>query len=378
MRGQGRIYRRGPVYWIAYYHRGKQVRESTRSAREADARKLLRERLRTAGTPQFVGPQAERVTFATLAELYLGDYRLNGKRSLRDAERNVRHLAGVFDGDRALDITADRIARYTAARVEAGVTPATVNRELAALRRMFSLAVRGGLLATRPHIALLAERNVREGFLEPADFAAVAAHLPAYLADAATFAYLSAWRKGELRTLTWADVDLRAGLIRLRSAYSKNERPRTLVLRGELLAVIERRAAARRLDCPHVFHRDGRPLGNVRKAWALACRAAGVEGRLFHDLRRSGVRNLIRAGTPERVAMAISGHKTRSVFDRYNIVSEDDIAAAVDRTHAYVAQAREEPPRVRPLAPSPDLRGQNAHSDPETAQLTPPREAVSA
>ncbi len=374
MRGQGRIYRRGRFFWIAYYHRGMQMRESTESERESDARKLLRERLRTAGTPHFVGPQAERLTFETLAELYLTDYRVNGKRSLRDAERNVRHLGDVFHDERALSITPDRIGRYTTARLAAGIKPASVNRELAALRRMFSLACKGGMLATRPHVAMLAEDNAREGFLEPSDFAAVQSHLPPYLADAAAFAYLSGWRKGEIRSLTWADVDLAGSVIRLRAANSKNKRPRTLVLRGELRAIIDRRTDARQLDCVHVFHRGGKPLGNFRKAWTAACQAAGVSGRLFHDLRRSAVRNLVRAGTPERVAMAISGHKTRSIFDRYNIVSEDDLADAMERTHAYVEQARREAPRVRPL----EVRAQNAHTHADNAEIEQETEAVSA
>jgi integrase len=350
MRGNGRVFQRGGVWWIAYYHRGREIRESAQTPSEQKARTLLRERLRTAGTPEFIGPAAERVTFDDLAALYLTDYRLNGRRSARDAARNVDRLREVFGVDRALDITADRIAAYTMHRLEAGMRPASVNRELAALRRMFALAIRAGKLASRPHIALLAEDNAREGFLEPADFAALRAHLPAWLADAATFAYLTGWRKREVATLTWADVDLRTGVIRLRAAHSKNKRPRVVMLRRELRDLLAARAAARRLDCPQVFHRDGQPLGDFRKVWASTCRAAGVAGLLFHDLRRSAVRNMVRAGTPERVAMAVSGHRTRAVFDRYNIVSEDDLVAAAERTLAYVEEKQEAPATFARLA----------------------------
>ncbi len=82
---------------------------------------------------------------------------------------------------------------------------------------------------------------------------------------------------------------------------------------------------------PWIFHRKGRQIGDFRKAWTTACEKAGVPGRIPHDFRRTAVRNLVRAGVPERVAMQMTGHKTRSVFERYNIVSEGDLDAAAKR-----------------------------------------------
>jgi integrase len=267
MRGNGRLFQRGPVWWVAYYNRGQEIRESSKSTDKRKVEKLIRERLRKAGTPEFIGPAAERLGFEDLAAMFLTDYRVNGKRSVKDAERNVARLRSVFGLDRALDITADRIAAYTAQRLADGMAAASINRELAALRRAFSLAIKAGKLAHRPHIAMLAEDNARQGFLEPADFAAVSVHLPDYLTDAATFAYLTGWRKGEVRALEWRDIDLDGRVIRLRAEHSKNKRPRVVALRGELLALIEKRAALRLPECPRVFHRDGRPLGDFRKTW---------------------------------------------------------------------------------------------------------------
>jgi integrase len=124
-----------------------------------------------------------------------------------------------------------------------------------------------------------------------------------------------------------------------------------LPLVGDLLDVIATAAGARRLDCPLVFYREGRPIGDFRKAWRRACAAAGVESRRFHDMRRSAVRKLVRAGVPERVAMAVTGHQTRSVFDRYDITSEADLADAASRVTTYVAERRSEAPPATPLRP---------------------------
>jgi integrase len=167
-------------------------------------------------------------------------------------------------------------------------------------------------------------------------------------------------------TLTWADVTLRedGGTIRLRAAHSKTKRTRVVTLTGELRTLLERRKRLRRLDSPLVFHRgDGEPLGDFRRVWSTACQAAKLGALLFYDLRRSAVRNMVRAGVPERVAMALSGHRTRAVFDRYNIVSEDDLAAAAARTGDYVAAQQSVPARVADLAAHRSAREQGPNGD---------------
>ena len=132
MRGNGRVFQRGDVWWVDYYHNGRELRESSGSNDRRKAEQLLRERLRKAGTPEFVGPAAQRLTFDDLAAMYLTDYRINAKRSLRDAKRNVEQLRTAFGFDRAMSITADRIAAYASRRLEDRMSAASVNRELAA------------------------------------------------------------------------------------------------------------------------------------------------------------------------------------------------------------------------------------------------------
>jgi integrase len=230
---------------------------------------------------------------------------------------------------------------------------------------MFNLAFREGRIASVPHIPKLEENNAREGFVGHAEFLAVIAGLPDYLKDPLTFLYLSAWRPAEMRTLQWRDVDLPNRIVRLRSAFSKNKQGRVLPLSGELLEVIKRAEQHRTAECPLVFHRNGNPIReDLRDPWRKACHEAGVDGLLVYDFRRSAIRNMVRAGVPERVAMSISGHKTRSVFDRYNIVSEDDLRQATQRVERYLSsQAKQAdfPSNSRKLSafcpPTPAERG---------------------
>src|SRR5579885_2666326 len=340
MRGMGRIFRRGPIYWIAYYHRGKEFRESARSDSEKEARQLLKKRIGEAATGRFTGSREDRVTFEDLAAGLLGDYQINRRRSLSSARLSISHLRRFFGTEIAIDITTARVKAYARNRQKDGAANASINRELAALKRMFSLAVQDGRLSTMPFIPTLEEDNVRQGFVDHGAFVALRQNLPEYLKDPVTFLYLSGWRLGEMKALEWRDVDLAGRVVRLRPETSKNKDGRLLPLSGELLEIMERAQAKRRLDCPYVFHRDGEPIGDFRKAWSNACKASGLGRILVHDLRRTAVRNMVRAGIPDRVAMALSGHKTRSVFDRYNIVSEADLEQAAERLQSHLATQR--------------------------------------
>jgi integrase len=193
--------------------------------------------------------------------------------------------------------------------------------------------------------------NARQGFVSRADFEALVAGLGEYrgrgkekrfvpdtdLRDFVLWAFWTAMRKGEVARLTWEAFDRETRTLRLHARDAKTRRGRVLTLEGPLWEIMERRLKARRLDCALIFHRDGAAVREFRKAWATACKRAGLPGVLFHDLRRSGIRNMVRAGVDPAVAMKISGHRTRATFDRYDITSEDDLRSAVKRTEEYVS-----------------------------------------
>ena len=347
LHGLGRVFQRGRVWWIAYYQRGQETRESSKSERRLDAERLLKHRLQQIGKGHWVNPSTEaRLTVGELLEGLELDYRNNGRRSLATLKWRVGPLREAFGEDRAIDLTADRVERYKAARLAAGHAPATINRELAALRRALNLALQQEGLSRMPRITLFAEHNERQGFLEPADFEALVANLPEYLQDSARFAYVTGWRKGEIQSLEWADVNREQHVILLRREHSKNGEPRLLPLIDELERIIARRWQARIVQntdgasrlCRYVFHREGHRIGDFRKVWRNACEAAGVPSTLFHDLRRSAVRNMTKAGVDQAVAMKITGHKSTSVYRRYRIVDEKDLRDALAKTQASLRQ----------------------------------------
>jgi integrase len=164
--------------------------------------------------------------------------------------------------------------------------------------------------------------------------------LPIELRPVVTFAYHTGWRKREILELTWNGIDLQTRTVRLDPGTTKNDDGRLVYLDGELLEMLTAVKRERDLLYPHytqVFHRSGSGIKDFRAAWDSACKAVGLEGKLFHDFRRTAVRNMVRAGIPERVAQQISGHKTRSIFDRYHIVSDADLREAATHHAAYVA-----------------------------------------
>jgi integrase len=355
----GELKLRGRVWWIRYNRNGRRFEESSGSKLKQDATRLLKLREGDVAKGIAVSPALHRVTVDDVVQDVLNDYAANGKKTTAEVERRWRlHLLPAFGGRRVSSITTSDLRAYVARRQagtpdEPGAKPATINRELAILKRGLRLAVQAGKVLQVPHVPMLRERNTRTGFFEREQFESVRAHLPEDIRPLVTFAYCTGWRvPSEVRPLLWKQVDWQAGTVCLDVGATKNDEGRTFPFDAlpELREVLEaQRAEADRLKrkgiiVPFVFHRNGRPVHSFRGAWAKACKAAGVPGRIPHDFRRTAVRNLVRAGVPERVAMQLTGHKTRSVFDRYDIVNEADLRGAVAKlasgTESQVRNAR--------------------------------------
>ncbi len=337
-RGEGHVFKQpeSRYWWIQYWHHGKRYRESSKSTRKKDAQALLRARLGVLDTGKLPGIKAEKVTFADLKALVRGDYKRNGNDSLARVDLAFTHLDTVFQHYRALAISEPMIERYLQTREDAGASPATMNYELAMLRRGFRLALKTKLLTSMPTIPRFKVQNAREGFFERRELNALLAELPYYHRGWNRFAYLTGWRvKSEVLTRQWHHVDLHTGFIRLEPSETKNDKGREFPFHNlpELKAVLEQQRAytdhiERTMDVivPWVFHRDGHQIKNFRAAWRSACQRAKLVGKIPHDYRRTAVRNLDDAGVSRKRAKELVGHETDEIYDRYSIVNKQDLS----------------------------------------------------
>lgn len=358
--GDGRVYLRGRRFWIAYYApvRGRiaQVRESA-GATEADARKLLARRLADVklhkdGRSQYVGPGAAKMTVKRVVNAYLEDAETRGLRSLPSMEAHSRPLLEELGATRITMVSSETISRYIKARKKDGRAVSTINRELEILRSALKHAHADGRIAWMPPVRTLGARQeaVRSGFLSREEMAQLIGSIPdTDLRDFVAFFALTAMRPGEIASLRWGSLDEKAGALRLEAAGAKIGEARVLPIVEEIAAVLASRKARRRPGVTFIFHASGKPAtrrnGGFSKgwygAWARALKAAGLPAStLVYDLRRSAIRAMREAGIEDRVIMSISGHKTRSTFDRYAIVTTSDMASALRSVAGFVTRER--------------------------------------
>jgi integrase len=355
-KGEGAlIKRKGCRYWYASYYdsAGRQQRVSTKSEVKQEALGTLRRLM--GDRDRGLAPLNAKLSYGDLRAGLLANYVERGNKSLRITASGDETIIGLRQLDEYCGyvapendkpgnpgwpvgrLTTDMAREFSRTRTAAGAGPAMANRSLQCLRRMLNIAHEDGKIQNVPKIRLLKEPPARKGFLEKEKFDEVVGALPGYLRPLITFLYYCGVRLGEALQIEWTQVDLERRLIVLHEEQTKNNEPRVIPLPSlvvAMLCVVEPKVGP-------VF--DGT---NLRTEWARACTAVGLgkmeektskagwkwqkyNGLIVHDLRRSAVRNLRLNGVPENVAMKISGHKTRAVFDRYNIVSTEDVSAAM-------------------------------------------------
>ena len=341
-RGTGSLSLRGHIWWIFYSHRGQPYPESSHSGDISEAKKLLAKRLGEIASGRFAGPRPEKGTIADLADLVIEDYKHAQKRSLDDVEyRTKLHIRPLLGSVKAARFGETQLKKYVAVRRQQGAENSTINRDLSIIRRGFTLALQSDppLVSRIPYIKKLSEDNTRAGFVEHEQYRALLDKLPSHLKCLLVVGFHVGCRIGELRQVRWPQVDLGAKEIRLTKSQTKGKKDRTLPIYCDMVEWLKFQKAAHDqdyADCPLVFHYLGRPLGSHLKGWARACKDAGLEGLHFHDLRRSAIRNMERAGIPRNVAMGISGHTTEAVYRRYDIVSPRDLQLAAVRMETYL------------------------------------------
>jgi integrase len=374
-RGTGGLIKlNGCRYWYAqiYDKNGKQRRYSTKTEVKQEAQKVLRNLLvdKDRGV-QFIG-DVKKVRYADLRAALLQNYVELGNKSLQtmaDGSETIWGLKALDDffeyeapkdgkpgkpGPPVTRITTDTAREFAQKRLDEGAKNGTVNGSLALLRRMLSIAHEDGKIQVKPKIRLLKPGPSRKGFLPREQFDKLVSNLPVNLKPLVTFLYFCGVRLGEAKQIEWSQVNLDDALIRLEGEQTKNSEARTVPLPNVLVKILDQVKDQTGL----VFDAT-----NLRKAWHKACVAAGlgkleeVEGKddprytglIIHDLRRSAIKNLMKAGVSEKVAMTISGHKTRDVFDRYHIVDTEDVVNAMRRVQDLVSNGEKSVKTLRPV-----------------------------
>jgi integrase len=349
--GDGGLFRRRGVWYAVLFHNGRRIRESLHTTDEETAgrRLVALRRQRERGTYQ--DPSTRRVSIDELLDDLVVHLEVKGAAGLAKVKSTLKAVREAFGHLGARELDTAKVETVQRSWLREKKAAATVNRRLELLRQAYRLGAHRTPPKTLaiPHIPLLKVQNARQGFLSAAEIRRLLTAVED--TDLHDFLEWFAWtgmRPGEIRQLTWAMVDLQAKTLQLDPRAAKTRRGRTLALEGPLWSIVERRRKARRLGCELVFHRvsrgrPGQPIRDYRRAFSAALKAARLPRTLLpYDLRRSAIRNMIRAGVGQAVVMKISGHQTDSTFRRYNIVSEEDVREAVRVTAAWVEGAPKE------------------------------------
>lgn len=317
----------------------------TKSAKTEDwdeAQKRLNEELGKVAQGNVSPIDYGKVKLKDLTDALLQDYHLNKRRDTAKVEIRVNRILEFFgEKQKAMNVTTDRIKEFILRLREEGALDGTIRNHLANLKRAFSLALEctPPKVPGVPFVPMPPKPPSRKGFFELEQYEAVRKELPDYLKGLLTFAYITGWRQGRCLSLKWEQVDFKAGFVHPKPGPKNKQVGKWPLNLLGLEECLKEQLRNRVLGCPYVFHRRGRRIRDFRKAWKSATKRAKCGHRHFHDLRRTTVRNLVRAGVSDNVAMKLSGHKTRSVFDNYDITADQDLLEAGNRMNDFYGKA---------------------------------------
>jgi integrase len=330
--GSGTLFQRGEVWYVSFWANGRQIQKSSGSTKRQDAVRLRDQLLGKKARGEMGNAGVERITCGELLDDLLEYAKANIKASTEKIWRLVieANIRPFFGHRRAINLTTDILKDYRRKRLSEKRGESTCNRELSILRTALNLARKctPPKVTMIPYFPMVAEANARQGFLTDAQYEMLRDNLPADLKPLFITSYFTGVRLGELLAWTWDQVDWEHGFVTLKAGETKAGYSRAIpIIDGDMRSwLLWSRDHAD--CCPFVFHRAGEPIKEFRTPWKKACKAAGVPELKFHDLRRTAVRNMRRAGVPQVVRMRITGHRTDSMERRYNIVDIDDIKSA--------------------------------------------------
>jgi len=325
----------GKVYWVSVYLTGRKHRERIGPNKEA-AEQKERDLLKLRTEERFIEKdKAARLTLGELCTWYLSLPEVKAKDSYRRDQHFTAHLKRLLgENTKIKAISPGKIESFRTIRLnepskvhpDRTTTPAEVNKEVVCLKTIFNRAVRHEKLSINPiaGIKRLPENNIRQSILTDDEFQALLDASEDHLKPIIEMAYYMGMRRDEIVKLTWPEVDIKRGFIRLGKERTKTDCGRSIPLHPVVRATLER--IPRSIHTERVYLRNGQPFDEIKHSFQTACKNAGLTNFCFHDLRHCALNNLRRAGNDFFQIMSLSGHKTISVFKRYNLVSEDELS----------------------------------------------------
>jgi integrase len=333
-------------YFLEYYLKegGIRTRRRVRLGHIplVQAKKILAQNMAEIVEGKFLASEKARVTFVEAADSFLA-YSKSRKKSHRNDPPIVSRFK-VFFGNRSLEsLTPDLVEAYLIQRQQEGqlnhkgkpITGTTLNKEIACLKTIVRRAMLNGQIDRNPIFGVRKYKEVpRNRTLNPEEFQKLFESATPRMRPIIALGYYTGMRCGEVLGLKFSQLDFKHKILVLEAVDTKTMERREIPLSDALIGLL--RQVPPTLGSPYVFTYKGKPMKSIKRAFKWACRKAGIDNFRFHDLRHCMVTNFRKAGVSDNVIMSISGHKTHSVFRRYDRVDREDRHGALQKVEILI------------------------------------------